>query len=293
MRFASSLLLSLAVLAAPAVAETTPQAALNELLTAERALSARAATLSPAEGIASLMAEEGLLMTRGGPVKGRSAAAASLAANPANNGKRASWRSIRGGVSADGQHGFTLGYLDINGGDPKTAHRRYLAYWVRGAEGWRVATMKQALRSADETPAPAQAAALPSRVVQADPSRTSEHMRSLIAAEKAFSDRAQVVGIHQAFQENGRRDAIHLFGEKGFAIGLEAIGKNQSGGPDGPATINWSANSAIVASSGDLGVTIGAIRPNGPPAEGQPGETPFFTIWRRDSPDQPWRYIAE
>ena len=48
--------------------------------------------------------------------------------------------TVDGGVSADGQHGYTLGYLEIEGGDPNTAKRRYLAYWTRGADGWRVAT---------------------------------------------------------------------------------------------------------------------------------------------------------
>ena len=29
-----------------------------------------------------------------------------------------------------------------------------------------------------------------------------------------------------------------------------------------------------------------------PPA-GQPASIPFFTVWKRDAPNQPWRYIAE
>jgi ketosteroid isomerase-like protein len=286
-------LLGLAALsiAAPADARPSPRAALDELLSTERALSSAAATLSPADGIAAMLAPDAVLMTRGGPVRGRAAAAANLRDNPANQGAHAHWRSIRGGVSADGLHGFTLGYLDIDGGDPARAHRRYLAYWVRGAEGWRAATLKQVGRPAEEAEAAAQPPALPARIVAAKPARIAGHVRSLIAAEKAFSDRAQQVGIHQAFQENGRADAIHLFGPTGFAIGLAAIGANQPQGPTSP--VSWSADEAIVASSGDLGVTIGRIRPNGPPQAGQPAEIPFFTIWRRDDPGQPWRYIAE
>jgi hypothetical protein len=50
----------------------------------------------------------------------------------------------------------------------------------------------------------------------------------------------------------------------------------------------------IVAASGDLGVTIGMIRPNAPGADGKPQPPiPFFTIWRRDGLNGPWRYIAE
>jgi len=287
-----SLIAPMAILAAPAAAAQTPHAALDELLATERSLSDAAAKMSPADGIASVLADDALLFTRQGPVRGRQAAAASLAANPANNGTRASWRSIRGGVSADGRHGFTLGYLDVAGGDAAAAHRRYLAYWVRKPQGWRVATLKQLLRPKGEIDQPDQPAAIPARGVAVDDSKTAVHKASLIAAEKAFSDRAQVVGIGQAFQENGREDAIHVAGPKGFAIGLKAIGANFRN-ESGPAKINWSADEAIVAPSGDLGVTIGNIRPNGPPSAGQPPATPFFTIWRRDAPDQPWRYIAE
>lgn len=295
-RLCAAALLALTLLAAPAAAQQTPQAAYEELIRAERALSAAAANLSPAEGIAGMLADDVVLMSPQGPIRGRAAATANLRANPANAGTHASWRSIRGGVSADGQHGFTLGYLDIAGGDPARARRRYLAYWVRGAEGWRAATLRQALRSANEVEATAQPPALPAAIVAPQPERRAAFAESLVAAEQAFSDRAQRVGIRQAFQENGRPDAIHLgAGTNSFVVGLAAIGAVQAaqGGPTDSSPVNWSADSAIVASSGDLGVTIGTIRVNGTVPEGQPGAFPFFTIWRRDSPDRPWRYIAE
>lgn len=288
-------LLSLLLFAGPAMAQRTPQAAYEDLIASERALSDAAAQLSPAEGIAGMLAEDAVLMARGGPFRGRTAALEYLRQSPANAGRHARWRSIRGGVSADGQHGFTLGYLDIEGGEPATARRRYLAYWVRGAQGWRVAALKQVIRSANETDTASQPPALPARIIRPDAARTAAYNRTLIAAEQAFSDRAQQVGTRQAFQENGRPDAIHLFGPTGFAVGLAAIGENQAAqeGSADPARINWSADSAIVASSGDLGVTIGEIRSNGTPPPGQPAAFPFFTIWRRDSPNQPWRYVAE
>ena len=49
----------------------------------------------------------------------------------------------------------------------------------------------------------------------------------------------------------------------------------------------------IVATSGDLGVTIGLIRPSQAPPEGAPPGFTFFTIWYRASPADSWRYIAE
>jgi hypothetical protein len=294
MNWKSVAALCLIAAAAPASAQPSPQAALDGLFEAERALSDAAAKLTPAEGIASLIASDGVLMTPKGPVIGPAAALASLEANPANSGKFARWRPIRGGISADEQHGFTMGYLEIDGGQPDRAKRRYLAYWVRGEQGWRVAALKQALQGKEEVIVPMQPPALPARMVTVDPARTPIHKESLMAAEKAFSDRAQVVGLHQAFQEYGRPDAIHVFGDNSFRIGLKAIGdtSGQPPSPALPAPVHWSASKAFVASSGDLGVNIGEISQN-QPSPGQPRANPFFTIWMRDGPDQPWRYVAE
>jgi hypothetical protein len=80
-----------------------------------------------------------------------------------------------------------------------------------------------------------------------------------------------------------------------FVIGSEAIGKAVGAGqPANGSSVSWSAESVIVASSGDLGVTIGYIRPNAPAgASPAPAPIPFFTVWRRASATAPWRYIAE
>ena len=51
---------------------------------------------------------------------------------------------------------------------------------------------------------------------------------------------------------------------------------------------DWAPDRVIVASSGDLGVTIGMIHRNDKSAS-----FPFFTIWRRGSPMESWKYIAE
>ena len=80
-----------------------------------------------------------------------------------------------------------------------------------------------------------------------------------------------------------------------FVIGADAIGKSVGAGqPTTGSTVNWSAESVIVASTGDFGVTFGYIRSNATPgASPAPAPVPFFTIWRRASATAPWRYIAE
>jgi ketosteroid isomerase-like protein len=280
---------SLIVIAAPA--QATP-AALTELLTEEAKLAKAAEALDPAAGIASMLADDARLYARGGPFNGRLVALEALKANPANQGKKASWRSIKSGISADGSHGFTLGYLTIDGGDPATAKRRYLAYWIKGASGWRVAALKQALKGPSETELQSLPQSIPADAAHRPAPDPAKARQGLIAAEKAFSDRAQVVGIGAAFTENGRPDAINN-GPDGLKIGAAAIGAAVSGGEDGPSPVYWSADEALVAPSGDLGITFGIIRPNAPPPPGRPTEAPFFTIWMRDGPDQPWLYVAE
>ena len=64
--------------------------------------------------------------------------------------------------------------------------------------------------------------------------------------------------------------------------------------PPPAAPVSWAPDhGVIVASSGDLGVTIGTIVTNEPDSTGARQSFPFFTVWRRPSPDQPWRYVAE
>jgi hypothetical protein len=38
---------------------------------------------------------------------------------------------------------------------------------------------------------------------------------------------------------------------------------------------------------------MGVIHRNTPGTDGRPDSFSFFTVWRRDTPDGPWRYIAE
>lgn len=131
----------------------------------------------------------------------------------------------------------------------------------------------------------------------ADRARLTAIEQGLMAAEKAFSDEAQKIGLGPAFVRFGSADAMNMGGpnDAAFVIGSEAIGKAVGAGqPATGSSVNWSADSVIVASSGDLGVTFGYIRPNAPAGTSpSPAPIPFFTIWRRANATSPWRYIAE
>ena len=123
----------------------------------------------------------------------------------------------------------------------------------------------------------------------------SQLVRSLVATRIEESDRREVRGLN--FAERGSADAVNLGGpdSPSFVIGPAAIARAVSGGATGPPSpVSWSADRALVASSGDLGITFGFIRPNASSAPGAQGARfPFFTIWHRPGPTDVWRYIAE
>ena len=286
-----TILLAVVLTAAPAAARVDPKAAVEELIAADRAFSDRAATAAdPVAGISPMLDAEVVMPSPKGHAVGRDAVITLFRENPSYKDGKVSWTPIRGGISADGTQGFTYGFLTLTGGDPARRERKYLAYWVKRPEGWRTVAYRQQVREAGEVSKKMIPPSLPP--FSAEPVTDPEAMKilhlSVAAAEKSFSDRAQKVGLKTAFREYGREDAMNMYGGAGFAIGLDAVTAGFKEGD--PTTIHWYTERSYVASSGDLGVSIGTIKPHDP--KDGPG-FPFFTIWRRDGPNEPWRYVAE
>ena len=278
----------------------TPQQAVDELLAADRTFSVASAGTDVVSGLSAMFAADVVLPLPGGKfADGIMAAREALAANPEHTGARVDWAPIRGGVSADGLHGFTFGYMKLHKPDRTIAPAKYLAYWIKTADGWRVAVYKRSRRPDSPVSTALLPAALPPRMVK--PSIDAEELEafrtSLDRAERDFSDEAQKIGLGAAFAKHGSADAVNMGGPAAaaFVMGSEAIGRAVSAGdPPGGSPVSWAPDRVIVASSGDLGVTIGMIRPNAKPADGsQPAGFAFFTIWRRSSPKDSWRYVAE
>lgn len=288
--------------AAPAGAAPaqSPDMAVERLLVADRTFGVLASESDLRDGLSSMFADDVVMAVPGQPfARGREAAIAALDANPANAGARASWAPIRGGISADGLHGFTFGYMTVTLADGTVRPGKYLSYWVRSDAGWRVKAYRRAPRPDGDAPEGLMPPALPAAMVEpvTDAAAVAAHRDSLAAAERAFSDEAQTIGLGPAFAKYGSPDAINIGGpnDAGFVVGADAIAASVSVGQpaEGGSTVSWGPEEVIVASSGDLGVSIGAIHRNaaGGGTEGDP--IPFFTIWRRPTPADPWRYIAE
>lgn len=286
-----SILFALLFIASPVAAQVDPKAVVEELLAADRAFSAEAAKASdPVAGISRMLDAEVVMPSPKGHAVGRDAVIALFRENPSYKEGKVNWAPVRGGISADGTQGFTYGFLSLTGGDPARRERKYLAYWVKRPEGWRTVAYRQQVREAGEVSKAMFPPSLPpfSTEPVTDPEAMKILHLSVAAAEKSFSDRAQKVGLKTAFREYGREDAMNMYGGAGFAVGLDAVTAGFKEGE--PATIHWFTERSYVASSGDLGVSIGTIKPNDP--KGGAG-FPFFTIWRRDGPNEPWRYVAE
>lgn len=283
-----------------AAQERTPQSVADELLAADRAFSTASAKTDLVSGLAAMFTDDVALLAAGAIVQGRAAAVEALRATPDSATTHVRWMPKRAGVSADGQHGFTFGYILAEGPDGKPTPGKYLAYWVRGSAGWRVAAYKRGRAAGDTPVSPGlMAPALPATLVapSTDAAAIARHRDSLAAAELVFSRDSQTMGLGPAFVKYGSADAINLGGPgvPAFVVGNEAIGKFiGKSAPEPTSPVHWSPDRAIVASSGDLGVTIGFVTQNKAEAgQSAPQSFPFFTVWRRGSAAEPWKYIAE
>lgn len=293
-RICLTVLLALTQAGANATAET----AVNQLLDTDRMFSTAGASKPAVESISAMFADDVMVPAPGNVfVQGKAKAIEAMKANPDNLSSRVTWAPMRGGISADAQHGFTFGYMTATRSDGSTLPLKYLAYWVKSGDGWRVAAYRRRPRPEGAVSTAVMKPALPERMTapSADAAGMARHAESLKAAEKAFSDEAQTIGIGAAFAKYGSADAVNMGGPKatGFVVGSEAIGRSVGeGSPTDRSEVEWSADRVLVASSGDLGITFGRIRLH-KPDPGSPGAVPFFTIWRRDSASGVWRYIAE
>ena len=274
-----------------------PASTAEQLLAADRGFASAAGDRPAVDALAAMFAEDVTVPAPGNVfVQGKAKAVEALKTNPDNLTARVRWTPIRAGISADGQHGFTFGYMTATPADGRAVELKYLAYWVKGAEGWRVAAYRRRPRPAGDVSMQMMPPSLPSAMVAptTDAAVLRQHAESLRGAEQAFSDEAQKMGIGPAFARHGRADAVNMGGptSPGFVVGSEAIGRDVAGdGPPAASPVEWNADRVLVASSGDLGITFGMIRFKDP-QPGQPAAVPFYTIWRRE-PGQPWRYIAE
>ncbi len=276
-----------------------PKSAMDELLATDRQFAQLAATQDLRTALSSMFVTNVVLNARGSLARGRDSALAVINADSGVARSRATWTPIGGGVSSDGRDGFTYGYMTATRADGTKQHTKYLAYWINRSGGWRVAVYRRALRPAREPSLAPHPPSLPvSGLPRGDSATVQRYVNELSAAENAFSNDAAVSGLGPAFFKWGAPDAVNMGQENAaeFVRGREAISKAVGNAPAG-GSITWGPSDVIVAATGDLGVTIGTITIVSPAADRTGAMTtrqvPFFTIWRRRTPVDPWRYVAE
>jgi ketosteroid isomerase-like protein len=302
--FVTALLLGSALLASCATTPTPasqaitahPQAVVDELLNADRAFSAASAQTDTVTGLSAMLDQNVVMFVipvrifAHGKAQGIEVLNQAFAATPS----KTQWTPIRGGVSADGQQGFTYGYATTKAEGQPDKLGKYVSYWIKRPEGWRVIAFKWIPRAEGNVTLTLRDPSLPGRIVpvNTDATTIAQYKTSLDQRERSFSDKAQKTGLGTAFREYGSADSMNFAGDVEFTFGNEAIAAIQGGdAPGSPFT--WAPDDVLVASSGDLGLTWGLLTRTGPTPPGRSPTIPFFTIWHRNSPSEPWFYIAE
>ena len=286
----------IATAAGPARVEAqSPQALADDLLSADRAFAAAAADKPAADAVAAMLDGDPVMFIVPQPplARGRAEAVELLAKAFGGGPSTLGWTPIRAGVSADGTQGFTYGFATRTAKDKPPVLGKYLSYWIKRPEGWRIAAYKLVPREAGDVPTDIRQAALPERIVapNVDAAAITAYRDELDKTERAFSDESQVDGLGAAFRKYGSADAMNVGGGANFTYGNDAIATGF--GTDKGSPLRWAPDGVLVASSGDLGITFGYLQRNGAVPPGRLAKIPWFTVWRRVSPQVPWRYVAE
>ncbi len=121
----------------------TARAAVATLFDIDRAFSKTSSDLTMRAALDAMFAN-GVMApyARGEILKGKAAVLKALLQSPDSVAKL-SWAPISGGISADGLHGFTFGYVVATHPDGRLVHSKYMAYWIREPRGWRVVAWKR------------------------------------------------------------------------------------------------------------------------------------------------------
>ncbi|MBJ6760599.1 DUF4440 domain-containing protein [Myxococcaceae bacterium JPH2] len=280
-------------------ARLSPTEARERLHAADVAMSEASAKSGSAQGFASFLGDESVLLVEGQyALKGREAIRAHLTAHPLEHGGTIRWTPMRWDVSADGQIGYSVGQatVDLKGADgaAKQEHARYISAWKQQADGsWRViATVRN----------PAKVALTPPEGFASSHTTASAAPRTLtsaavlaeaFAADSAFSTLSTTEGMGHAFSTYAAEDALLIAGATGL-FGREAITKAYGPLTKDKLDLRWEPVLGDAATSGDLAFTVGRAKVVEPGADGKP-ETDFvkyLTIWRRQ-PDGTWRYVTD
>jgi hypothetical protein len=239
--------------------------------------------------ISSRVAEAGFYTAALRPFgKGPAAARSFLERDTLNRQSRAIVTVVRLDVSADGNDGYSYGYLDVIRARGDTLPGAFKAYWRRGGDGrWLALAFGRSPRQAGPLvplPDSLQDAASAYRAWPAKDS--TEAWSSLRATEMAFSDSARG-DMRAAFMSFAAPDAAKIAGSS-YVFGRPLIGEGFRNPPPAFQGFSWRAEWGTVSAGNDLGFNVGPVTvANAPNGGGL-----FFTIWKRQANGE-WRYLVD
>ena len=218
--------------------------------------------------------------------KGPAAARTFLLRDTLNVRSVALWSVVRLDVSADGNDGYSYGYLDVVRPDGDTLPGAFKVYWRRDVSGrWMALALGRSRR--ERGPKTWLPDSIRRRAVSQSVWREDSLMarNAVIAVEAAFSDSAQR-DMRAAFMAFAATDAAKIDGSR-YVFGPQDIGEGFRTPPPGFAGIQWQARWGSVSAASDLAFNVGPVVQG----NNAPGGL-FFTIWKRQ-PDGTWRYVVD
>lgn len=268
----------------------------DALLRADLGRTDSVARLGFAPGLGSVFTRDVVYLRGGLPiVRGRAPVQSIVAADSLAPGTAVRWQPVRAEASADGRSGYSYGYTVYgasSSGAPSLRLDRYIAFWRRESEGWKIAAY------AETYGAPPAARALPldavdSALADVPMRKIRGPLEDIRLADTEFSMLATRVGTGRAFGAFAA-DNAQIFSTPGeFITGPEAISA-----AFGPTTddskLVWHPIVGEVSVSGDLGYTVGNAVFTGKRADGAPEVrySKYLTVWKRQR-DGSWRYVVD
>jgi ketosteroid isomerase-like protein len=244
------------------------------------------------EGMLTLLGPQVVYLRGGVPaVYGRDGARALLSASSPPN-ESITWQPLGGGVSRDLASAFTYG-VAARVIRPGTAPRldRYIAYWERAPrQPWRIMAYSEVgAPPAAGVHVPRDYLEVP---VRQAPKRIAEGISEVREADSLFSDLADRMGTAFAFSNTVAPDGL-VFGSPELVIGPKAVQEYYAAAGGGTA-LTWHPVFAAVASSLDLGFTIGeySATSRGPSGAAVQRFGKYLTVWRRE-PDGSWKFVVD
>ena len=271
---------------------------LDALFAADAAHAADVAQLGPVAGVIRAMRGNALYLAAGiDIVTGRNNIRAALeAANPDAATASLSHTLAGGDISADGNFGFTFGWLQRTTPEA-TTYGTYLAIWQRDdGDDFRITAYYT--RSSPFPHIPPRAG-FPLFVGGAGaggvphPAGVEMQRRSLVDVDSAFSALSVQTNTSVAFPAYANSNFM-AFGRNfvGF-VGPEEIAAAYSVVTPGEV-LQWTPVWSAASGSGDLGVTVGNALDTLTKADGTVTSTwsKYLTIWVRQA-DGSWRFLAD